>query len=93
MGSNATYRLLSRSYLTGYLQPEIHSVPSTQSRDVMYEEMHALIARWASRGIDEETILSRFHCVAVQSMQAAGVTFQEMVELIALHYKARKIIT
>lgn len=56
----------------------------------MYEEMHALIAKWLSRGIDEETILSRFHCVAVQSMQAAGITFQEMVELIALHYGVKR---
>lgn len=56
----------------------------------MYEEMHALVERWTARGIDEETILSRFYCVAIQAMQAAGVTFPEMVELIALYYGVKK---
>lgn len=58
----------------------------TREADTMYAELDALIVGWRERGISEETILSRFHCVAVGAMQRAGVDFRSMVELVALHY-------
>lgn len=71
--------------MSGKLQSEVDNV-AKPARDVMFDELQELLAKWCERGLDEETILSRFHCIAVQSMQASGVTFDDMVELLALHY-------
>lgn len=52
----------------------------------MYKQMADMVEGWMRVGVDQDLILSRFFGVAVASMRSAGVTFPQMLELVALYY-------
>lgn len=52
----------------------------------MLRDLDKLLASWLAQGIDPDVILSRFYGVAVAAMISAGVTREQMIELVDLYY-------